>query len=125
MIHPFEDGIASIRKAVEVFDSGRRSNVAVVSEPFYGEDAQWIAEAIGSRAALIEGASLAAGRSLPDKDDASIVVIEGLHRLYNRRIGGFSHLKRLMTSMASSEQLFIATCNAYSWKYLDLGLAAE
>lgn len=117
MIALFEDEIASIHKAVAEFDSGRRFNVAVISEPFYGENAEWIARAIGPQAALIEGAALAAGHSWPA--DAKIVILEGLHKLYSRRIGGFSPLKQVMTAMASYEQLFIATCNAYSWKYLE------
>jgi hypothetical protein len=119
MIPLFEKEIASLQKAVEELNSGRRSNVAVVSEPFYEEDARWIASAIGPQAMLIEGASLAAGRSLPDTDNAKIVIIKGLHKLYCRRIGGFSPLKRVMSAIASSDQLFIATCNAYSWKYLE------
>jgi hypothetical protein len=119
MIRLFEEEIASIQKAVAELNSGRRSNVAVVSEPFDGEDAEWIARAIGPQAALIEGASLAAGRSLPDMDNVKIVIIKGLHKLYSRRIGGFSHLKRIMEAIASSDQLFIATCNVYSWKYLE------
>jgi hypothetical protein len=119
MIPLFEKEIASLQKAVEELNSGRRSNVVVVCEPFYEEDAGWIASAIGPQAMLIEGASLAAGQSLPDTDHAKIVIIKGLHKLYSRRIGGFSPLKRIMAAMASSDQLFIATCNAYSWKYLE------
>lgn len=119
MIHLFEEETASIQKAVAELNSGSRSNVAVVSEPFYGEDAVWIARAIGPQAVLIEGESLAAGNSLPDMDNAKIVIIKGLHKLYSRRIGGFSPLKRIMAAIASSDQLFIATCNAYSWNYLE------
>jgi hypothetical protein len=118
MIHQFKDEVSTIRKALEEFDSGQRSNVVVLAEPFCGEDAGWIAEAIGSEAARIEGAYLADGHDLPD--NAKVVIVEGLHRLYSRRIGGFVPIRSFMQSVASSEQLFIATCNAYSWRYLDL-----
>ncbi len=120
MIHQFKDEVSTIQKALEEFDSGYRSNVVVLAEPFYEEDADWIAEAIGPEAARIEGAYLAEGHNLPD--NAKVVIVEGLHRLYSRRIGGFVPIRRFMQSVASSEQLFISTCNAYSWRYLDRAL---
>jgi hypothetical protein len=84
MIHQFADEVSAIQKALEEFDSGHRSNVVVLTEPFYEQDAGWIAEAIGPEATRIEGAYLADGHNLPD--NAKVVIIEGLHRLYSRRI---------------------------------------
>jgi len=120
MIHQFEDEVSAIQKALEEFDSGHRSNVVVLTEPFYGEDAGWIETAIGPGTKRIEGAYLADGHNLPD--NAKVVIVEGLHRLYSRRIGGFGLIRSFMQSVASTEQLFIATCNAYSWRYLDQAL---
>lgn len=76
--------------------------------------------AIGPEATWIEGAYLADGHNLPD--NAKVVIVEGLHRLYSRKIGGFALIRSFMQSVASTEQLFIATCNAYSWRYLDRAL---
>lgn len=120
MIHQSEDAITAIKEAVEESDLGRRSNVAVLSGPFYGEDAAWIEEAIGPEATRIDGTVLTEGRSPPE--NAKVVIIERLHRLYSRKVGGFDPIKKLMRTVASSEQLFIVTCNAYSWRYLEVTL---
>ncbi|NYT02495.1 MAG: hypothetical protein GKC10_07050 [Methanosarcinales archaeon] len=101
------------------FQDGRRSNVAIVSEPFYGDGIllDQIEEMVYPRSIRLKASGLADG--WPPETDKSIVIVQDLHHLYLRRIGGFEKINRFLDGISTSSDLFIITCNSFSWKYLD------
>jgi hypothetical protein len=125
----FEEEIGLIKKVVVDFGEGHRSNLAIISDPFYGESVLMdrVEGMTGEDGIRIAASSLI--RNFEALEDASgrIVIIEEAHRLYSRKIGGFETMNRFLKMLASSDRLFITTWNSYSWKYLDevLGLGGH
>ncbi len=122
----FEEEIGPIKKAIVDFGEGHRSNLAVISDPFYGESELMdrVESMTGEEGIRIDARSLI--RDVEAFEDASgrIVIVEEVHRLYRRKIGGFEMMNHFLKVLACSDRLFITTWNTYSWKYLDevLGL---
>lgn len=122
----FEEEIGLIKKAIVGFGEGHRSNLAVISDPFYGESGlmdrvEGIIEDICIR---ITARTLIRNFEALDATSKRIVIVEEAHRLYRRKIGGFDAMNRFLNMLPSSDRLFITTWNSASWKYLDevLGL---
>ncbi|GEM_PF-482751 len=109
-----------LRVVVDDLDDGMRSNLALIAPPFYGLEAflDRMAKALYPRAQRLDGADLYRDGGLPPESDKSIGIVSGMEGLYRRRIGGFEAMKRFIDHVASSPHLFIATCNVYSWEYL-------
>ena len=122
----FEEEIGLIKKAVVDFWEGHRSNLAVVSDPFYGESELMdrVEGMAGEKGARIDARSIFWNFEALEKVPGRIVMVEEAQRLYCRKIGGFDAMIRFLEMMASSDRLFITTWNSVSWKYLDevLGL---
>jgi len=115
----FNDQKERIQQALENFQKGKRANVAIVCEPFYGEALllDLIEEMVYPRSIRLKAATLENG--VPPDTDKSIAIVEDLHHLYRRRIGGFENINRFIDRISSSSDLFIITCNSFSWRYLD------
>ncbi|HII06822.1 MAG TPA: hypothetical protein HA349_05790 [Methanotrichaceae archaeon] len=122
----FEKEIELIEKSIEDFEEGKRGNVAVISDPFYGESdlMKRAGEIIGSSGLKVDARSLIHDFEVLEKASEKIVMVDEAHRLYRRKIGGFEAINRFLSFIPSSDGLFITTWNSYSWKYLDevLGL---
>jgi hypothetical protein len=122
----FEEEIRPIKKGIVDFGEGHRSNLAVISDPFYGESELMdrVEGMIGEEGIRINARSLIRDFEALEKAPGRIVIVEEAHHLYSRTIGGFDVMNRFLNMLASSDRLFITTWNSYSWKYLDevLGL---
>lgn len=116
----FEEEIGLIKKVIVGFGEGHRSNLAVISDPFYGES-----ELMDRVEGMIEDVCIRINaRSLIEnfvalEASGSIVIVEEAHRLYRRKIGGFDAMNRFLNMLHSSDRLFITTWNSASWRYLD------
>jgi hypothetical protein len=120
-----EDELGRVKEAISHFQSGDRRNVAIISEPCYDE--KFFIDAVEKLAATdclrMKAESLAHDNPLygsfaygiPEK---SILIVEGVHRLYRRKIGGFAEMQSFLEAVSSSLKLFITSWNAYSWDYL-------
>ena len=121
MITRFEEEIGLIKKVIVEFWDGRRSNLAVVSDPFRGETELMneVEGMIGAEGARINVRSLFRDLDALDKAPGRIVMIEDAHRLYQRKVGGFGAIDRFLNVLLASDRLFITTWNSVSWSYLD------
>lgn len=122
----FDEEIHLIKKVIVDFGEGHRSNLAIISDPFYGESEliDRVEGMTGEEGIRIDACSLIQNFEALEDASGSIVIIEGAHRLYRRKIDGFEMMNRFLKMLASLDRLFITTWNSYSWKYLDevLGL---
>ena len=118
-----QNELASIRAALAAFESGEKSDVAIIAEPFAGRTTLLNAiEQIATRKTV----KLSFSSLITDRDEFSfppgageIVLCDNCHFFYRRAIGGFKHLDEFLTSVAASEHLVITTWNVYSWNYLE------
>lgn len=117
----FDKEINLIKKVIVDFGEGHRSNLAVISDPFYGESELMdrVEGMTGEEGIRIDASSLIGNFEALEDIPGSIVIIEEAHRLYRRRINGFEMMNRFLKLLDSSDRLFITTWNSYSWKYLD------
>ncbi|MGB3944692.1 MAG: hypothetical protein WBK88_07870, partial [Methanothrix sp.] len=110
-----------IERSIDDFREGKRRNVAIISDPFYGEsellDRVW--EGAKGRAFRVKAGSLREEFDILERSSAKIAMVEEAHRLYLRKIGGFDLIDRFISFVSSPERLFITTWNSFSWKYLD------
>ena len=119
----FETERARIQEALDAFEAGQRTAVALIAEPFAGRTTLLRAiEAMTSQKIT----KLSLSKPVTDKDaftlpaePAQIVLIDNCHFLYLRTIGGFRFLQEFLESLASAPHLCITTWNLFSWNYLD------
>jgi hypothetical protein len=118
----FDELMDSIKKAIEAYYSGEKSNIAVISEPFSGRTSLiWEAAKIRRESTTLCSLScVVKDKGFLDKLARSrdIVLLDSCHFLYMRKIGGFEMLERFLDFVATSEKLFITTWNLFSWNYL-------
>lgn len=122
----FEEEISLIKKVIVDFGEGRRSNLAIISDPFYGESELMdrVEGMIEDVCIRINAQSLIQSLETLKDSPGKIVIVEEAHRLYRRTIGGFDAMNRFLNMLLFSDRLFITTWNSASWRYLDevLGL---
>jgi hypothetical protein len=118
----FDEILKSIEEEIEKLDSGPRSNIAIISEPFSGrsELLYKISKLCGKRKSKIFFNRLVNDENFLHilEKSGDIVLVDNCHFLYSRRIGGFERLDLFLNTVASSEKLFITTWNQFSWNYL-------
>lgn len=119
----FQDEIVNIQAAIADFESGHKSNVAIIAEPFAGKTTlvNEIEKMNPQKVTRLSFSSVVKnkdGISLPDQLKR-IVLIDDCQFLYFRKIGGFAILEDFLKMVASSNNIFITAWNLYSWKYLD------
>jgi hypothetical protein len=119
----FKDEIASIQNALAEFESGRKSDIAVISEPFAGRTTliNAIEQMTAQKITKVSLGSLIKNQktlSIPERAE-TIVIVDNCQFLYVRAIGGFHILEEFLESVVSSSSLFITTWNLYSWNYLE------
>lgn len=120
-IFGFEEILNSIEAAIEEPDSDRRSNIAIIAEPFSGRSELFhkISLMCGERETKILLNRLVNDENFWNvlEKSGDIVLVDNCHLLYSQKIGGFERLDRFLNA-ASSEKLFITTWNQFSWNYL-------
>jgi len=124
-IRGYKHEIESIQKAITDFESGKKLDIAVISEPFAGRTS--LINALGVEVMPAHAVTKRSFSSvvknkeelmLP-KGPGRIVIIDNCHFFYRCKIGGFDILEEFLKSVVSSNNLFITTWNLYSWNYLD------
>jgi hypothetical protein len=126
MFPRFEEEMSFLKKAIVDFGEGHRSNLGVISDPFYGESELMdrVEGMTGEDGIRINARSLIHNFDSLKDAQGRIVIVEEAHHLYCRKIGGFDIMNRFLNMLACSDRLVITTWNSYSWKYFDevLGL---
>lgn len=118
----FEEIMNNIYDIVEKIDSGAKSNIAIIGEPFSGrtELLYKVSDLCQGRESKLFFSSIVRDdmflRTLEKSGD--IVLVDNCQLLYSRTIGGFETLNLFLKSVVSSNKLFITTWNYYSWNYL-------
>ena len=117
----FEEEITAINDVISESESGRKSNIAIIAEPFAGKTTliNEIEMKNPGRTARLSFSSLVKHRDEIAIPEDSIVMIDDCQYLYMRKIGGFDVLKDFLAMVAESKILFITSWNLYSWTYLD------
>lgn len=119
----FETERARIQEALDAFEAGQRTAIALIAEPFAGRTTLLRAiEAMTSQKIT----KLALSKPITDKDafalpaePTQVILIDNCHFLYLRTIGGFRLIHEFLESLAAAPHLFITTWNLFSWNYLD------
>ncbi|HUV80618.1 MAG TPA: hypothetical protein VMW40_07355 [Candidatus Bathyarchaeia archaeon] len=119
----FKEEIESIQKAINDFESGRKSDIAIIAEPFAGRTTlvNAIEKMTARKVTKLLFSSLIKNKDavrLPEQPKG-IVIVDHCHFLFTRAIGGFGILDEFLKSVLSSDNLFITTWNLYAWNYLD------
>ncbi|MBN1763309.1 MAG: hypothetical protein JW878_09605 [Methanomicrobia archaeon] len=119
----FKEEIERIRTTIVEFESGRKSNIAIIAEPFAGRTT--LVNAV-EKMTVHKVTKLLLSSLIKNKDAVrlpeelkGIVIVDHCHFLFTRAIGGFDILDEFLKSVLSSDNLFITTWNLYAWNYLD------
>ncbi len=123
-VNGYNSEIENIKKAIDDFESGKKTNIAIISEPFAGRNSLFNAmeEMLNKRITRITLSSIIKNKDIPVFPETleKIVVVDNCHLLYMRKIGGFDILEDFLRSITNSDHLFITTWNTYSWNYLEV-----
>ncbi|NYT05788.1 MAG: hypothetical protein GKC04_05380, partial [Methanomicrobiales archaeon] len=120
---PYEAELARIRETIEAFEAGKRSHIAVISDPFAGQSA--LINAIRSeyeeRVFYFSFQSVVSRKEFlaAIRQEKDIIIIDRCHFLALRKVGGFDILDEFLHLLSGSDRLFITSWNSFSWSYLD------
>lgn len=119
----FKGEIERIQAAITDFESGTKSDIAIIAEPFAGRTT--LVNAI-EKMSMQKVTKLLFSSLVKHKDAVTfpehpkgIVIVDHCQFLYTRTISGFDILNTFLKSVLSSDNLFITTWNLYAWNYLD------
>lgn len=109
------EGYEGLDRAV----ADRAGTVAVMAAPYAGRGA--VLEHLAARAGT-EVVRLSADDrdppSVPERP-GEVLVVDGCHHLYDRRVDGFGSLERFLDQVTRTDALVVAGWNAAAWAYLD------
>lgn len=93
--------------------------VAVTAPPYGGRGAvlAHLAERLGTEVVHLDPARTDPP-AVPERP-GEVLVVDGCHHLYDRRVGGFEPLERFLDRVARTDALVVAGWNAGAWAYLD------
>jgi hypothetical protein len=114
------DQLADIEAAVADHLDGSVANVAVVAEPYAGRDVllSYAEEHLGAAAAHVSFDEVVTEPDALEFPNHEVVVVEGCHYLYARRIGGFDVLDAFLEHIATADELYVTAWNKWAWDYL-------
>ena len=119
----FKDEIERIRTAIAELESGKRTDIAIIAEPFAGRTTlvNAVEQMTARKVTKLLLSSLIKTKDAVRLPEASkgVVIVDHCHFLFTRAIGGFDILNAFLKSVLSSDNLFITTWNLYAWNYLD------
>jgi hypothetical protein len=124
LTHPilYEDEWDRITAGIDAFEGGRPSHIAVVSEPFAGQDVlmKGIMRRNPERVIHLPFFSIVKNKDFLTQISGhrDIVVMEHCHFLATRKIGGFAMLDAFLDMLSTSDRLFITQWNSFTWAYL-------
>jgi len=112
----------AITAAIEGLGKGKKSNVAIVGEPYSGKTTllEEVRKSVAGDATVLhfDSAVTEAGVLEPLESPAPIAIADDCQFLYLRKIGGYWPLERFLAASVRSPSLFITAWNSYSWDYL-------
>jgi hypothetical protein len=116
----FGEEITAINDAISGSESGRKSNIAIIAEPFAGKTTliNEIEVKNPKRTAKLSLSSLVKHMDEIAIPESSIVMVDDCQYLYMRKIGGLDVLEDFLAMVAESQNQFITSWNLYSWTYL-------
>lgn len=109
-------------EAFETALDDRTGTVAVVAGPYAGRET--VLEVAATRTDA-ERVALAPGDDPPDVPEAGVLVVEGCHHLFERRVGGFDRLDAFVRDVAATDALVVTGWNRYAWGFLSLARDAD
>ncbi|MDE4907656.1 hypothetical protein L0665_03395 [Methanogenium marinum] len=124
LTHPilFEEEWDRITAVVDAYDSNRPSHIAVIADPFAGQNIliDGIRRRHPDRVIHIPFFSVVKSRDFLTQitGHKDIVVMDHCHFLATRKIGGFTMLDAFLDYLSTSERLFITQWNSFTWSYL-------
>lgn len=126
------DEMKKIEEAILHFDSGVADNIAIISGPYSGKttlmDTLYYKFPLKSARIKIpaDWKEHEAYQKALNSAKEKIIFIDDCHLLYQRRVGGFEILEKLLDHIATHPQcLFITSWNMFSWNYLNQVLHIE
>lgn len=119
----FQKEIENVQAAIADFESGKKLNIAIITEPFAGRTAiaNEIEKINAQKVTRLNLSCPVKNReeiALPEQSKR-IVILDNCHFLYMRKVGGFEIIEELLKLIENPDIMFITTWNLYSWKYLD------
>lgn len=111
------DPIERFEELLTEVGSGERGHVALTAPP-HGCTPAFLSHA-EARLDAVANRSLAPGATPPDLPGGGVVLVEGCHHLYTRRIDGFDALDSFLRALATADCTAITSWNQYAWAYLD------
>ncbi len=124
LTHPilFEAEWERITAVVDEYDHNRPSHIAVIADPFAGQNIlmDGILRRHPDRVIHIPFFSVVKSRDYLAQitGHKDIVVMDHCHFLATRKIGGFAMLDAFLDHISTSERLFITQWNSFTWSYL-------
>lgn len=124
LTHPilYEDEWDRITAGIDAFEGGRPSHIAIVAEPFAGQDVlmKGILRRNPERVIHLPFFSIVKNKDFLAQitGHRDIVVMEHCHFLAMRKIGGFAMLDAFLDLLSTSDRLFITQWNRFTWSYL-------
>lgn len=119
----FKEEIERIQAAITEFESGQKSAIALIAEPFAGRTTlvHAIEKMTDHKVTKLLFSSLIKNKDAVQFPEQSrgIVIVDHCQFLFTRTIGGFEILDEFLKTILASDNLFITTWNLYAWKYLD------
>ncbi|MCD1295279.1 hypothetical protein CUJ83_09735 [Methanocella sp. CWC-04] len=119
----FSDEIDKIWKALNTLETGRKTNIAIISEPYAGKTT--LINEI-ERLSIKKITKISLTKIVKNKEELSaldnsepIVLIDDCQYLYMRKIGGFDVLEYFLDRVVDPDKIFITTWNIFSWNYLN------
>ncbi|WP_062397359.1 hypothetical protein [Methanogenium cariaci] len=125
LTHPpilFETEWDRITAVVDAYDRNRPSHIAVIADPFAGQNIlmDGILRRHPDRVIHLPFFSIVKSRNFLTQitGHKDIVVMDHCHFLATRKIGGFAMLDAFLDHLSTSERLFITQWNSFTWSYL-------
>lgn len=109
-------------EAFETALDDRSGTVAVVAAPYAGIET--VLDYATERTDAVR-VDLHPGDDPPDVPDTGVLVVEGCHHLFERRVGGFDRLDTFVRDVAATDALVVTGWNRYAWSYLSLARDAD
>jgi hypothetical protein len=126
---PFGREISEIIKRIEISQDSSIKNIAVISEPYAGDYLiiNGLHDILKERVCQHKFGSVQYRHPekteiCPDKD---IVILEGCHYLFSRRIGGYENLTGFLREISSDERIYITFWNVFAWNYISAATGAD
>jgi len=126
---PFGREISEIIKRTEIPQEGPIKNIAVISEPYAGDYLiiNGLKDILKEKVCqqnfgAVQHKTPVLAEICPGRE---IVIIEGCHYLFSRRIGGYDILTGFLKDISSDSKIYITFWNYFAWNYISAATGAD